>query len=98
MAIRIETVLEPEDLLKLLKKIERDMGRRTTMRWGPRVIDLDILFYDELVLKTPVLEIPHPGITDRYFVLKPLAEIAPGLVHPVVKKTIRELLTSINLK
>ena len=98
MAIRIETVLEPEDLLKLLKKIERDMGRRTTMRWGPRLIDLDILFYDELVLKTPVLEIPHPGITERYFVLKPLAEIAPGLVHPVVKKTIRELLTSINLK
>lgn len=92
MAIRIETGLEPEDLLELLKKIEKNMGRRPAIRWGPRVIDLDILFYDDLVLKTPVLEIPHQGIKDRYFVLKPLEEIAPRLLHPVLKKTIRELL------
>ena len=91
IAVEIETSVEPEELLKLLKKIESEMGRLTTFRWGPRVIDLDILFYDDLVIKTPDLEVPHPGIKDRDFVLRPLAEIAPDLVHPILKKSIKEL-------
>lgn len=91
IAVEIETGVEPKELLRLLKKIESEMGRLTTFRWGPRVIDLDILFYDDLVIKTPDLEIPHPGIKDRDFVLRPLAEIAPDLVHPILKKSIKEL-------
>ncbi len=91
MAIEIVTDLEPEALLSLLKKIEKASGRTPEVKWGPRVIDLDILFYDDLVLKTPGLEIPHPEICKRDFVLKPLKEIAPDKVHPVLKKTIREL-------
>ena len=92
MAVKIETVLDPEDLLRLLKKIERDAGRTEGPRWGPRIIDLDILFYDHLIMKTDELEIPHPGIPEREFVLTPLAEIAPGLIHPVLKKPMKELL------
>jgi 2-amino-4-hydroxy-6-hydroxymethyldihydropteridine diphosphokinase len=93
MIIEVATDLAPEDLLGLLKKIETDLGRTSTVRWGPRVIDLDILFYDDLVMKTAGLEIPHPGIAERYFVLKPLSEIAPEMVHPVLKKSIKDLLS-----
>ena len=92
MAVEIVTDLEPEALLSLLKKIETESGRRPGIQWGPRVIDLDILFYDDLVLKTQGLEIPHPQICERDFVLIPLKEIAPDKVHPVLKKTIKELL------
>ena len=92
MAVEIVTDLKPEALLSLLKKIETESGRTTGKQWGPRVIDLDILFYDDLVLKTPGLEIPHPEICKRDFVLIPLKEIAPDKVHPVLKKTIKELL------
>lgn len=94
-AVEAKTILQPGELLKLLKEIEREMGRRSGTRWGPRVIDMDILFYDDLVMRTQDLEIPHPGIQDRDFVLKPLAEIAPDKVHPVLKKSIRELLDNI---
>ncbi len=92
MAVEIVTDLEPEALLSLLKKIEKASGRKPGKQWGPRVIDLDILFYDDLVLKTPGLEIPHPEICKRDFVLIPLKEIAPDKVHPVLKKKIKELL------
>jgi 2-amino-4-hydroxy-6-hydroxymethyldihydropteridine diphosphokinase len=92
MAVEAETALSPEELLAILKKIEVDIGREPTLRWGPRSIDLDILFYDDIVLKTRELEIPHPGIKEREFVLKPLAEIAPDKVHPVLKTDIRKLL------
>jgi len=68
------------------------MGRLEGMRWGPRIIDLDILLYDDLILKTHDLEIPHPGIKDREFVLKPLSEIAPDKIHPIFKKSIKTLL------
>lgn len=95
MAIEIQTDLPPEDLLKLLKKIEIELGRTPGLRWGPRIIDLDILLYDDLVLKTPDLKIPHPGTSNRYFVLKPLSEIAPETIHPILKKTIRALLDSL---
>jgi 2-amino-4-hydroxy-6-hydroxymethyldihydropteridine diphosphokinase len=96
MAIEIETSLRPHDLLALLKKIEDKVGRKTSSRWGPREIDLDILFYNETVLETGDLIIPHPGIEKREFVLKPLADIAPDLVHPVFKKRISEMLREIS--
>ena len=93
MVIKIDTDLTAEDLMERLKQMETELGRTPTVRWGPRVIDLDILFYDDLVMKTADLEIPHPGIAERYFVLKPLSEIAPDMMHPVLKKSIKDLLT-----
>ena len=92
MAVEIETNLEPAELLKVIKEIENSMGRREGIRWGPRVIDLDVLLYDDLILKTGELEIPHPAIKDREFVLKPLSEIAPDKIHPIFKKSIKTLL------
>ncbi len=90
--IRIETDLEPHELLRTLKAIESQMGRAETFRWGPRAIDLDILFYDDIEIHTEELQIPHPLIQNRQFVLIPLAEIDRNLIHPVLKKTIQELL------
>lgn len=90
--VEVETGLKPIPLLALLKQIEHDMGRQHTVRWGPRMIDLDILFYDDLKMDEPGLSIPHPLMHERVFVLAPLAEIAPDLVHPVLLKTVRELL------
>ncbi|MBI4848737.1 MAG: 2-amino-4-hydroxy-6-hydroxymethyldihydropteridine diphosphokinase [Nitrospirae bacterium] len=98
MAVEIETVLGPEELLSVLKKIEVETGRRPEKRWGPRVIDLDILLYDDLIMKTSELEIPHPHISEREFVLRPLAEIVPEKLHPVLKKSIRELLSELSGK
>ena len=95
MAVEAETVLFPKELLKLLKEIESEIGREPAERWGPRVIDLDILLYDDLVIKTPELEIPHPHIAEREFVLRPLSEIAPEKIHPVLKKSMKELLEGI---
>jgi len=95
MAIEIETTLPPEELLRLLKKIETEAGRLPSSRWGPRAIDLDILLYDDLVINTPELEIPHPGIEQREFVLRPLSELAPKTMHPVLHKSIRELLDAL---
>jgi 2-amino-4-hydroxy-6-hydroxymethyldihydropteridine diphosphokinase len=96
MVVEIETGLEPEKLLGILKKIERDAGRKPSKRWGPRVIDLDILLYEDLIVKSPELEIPHPGINEREFVLKPLLEIAPDKIHPLLKKSIKDLLNEIS--
>ena len=96
MAIKIETGLKPYELLGLLKNIESAVGRIPGPRWGARVIDLDILLYDDLVMKTADLEIPHPLISEREFVLKPLAEIAPDKIHPVLKKRITALFNDIS--
>ncbi len=93
--IQIETDLEPLELLRKLKEIESKMGRKEAFRWGPRVIDLDLLLYDDLEMKTDELEIPHPQLTRRQFVLIPLVEINPDLIHPTLKKTMRELLLEI---
>ncbi len=92
MAVSVETALPPGNLLNLVKEIETGLGRTETFRWGPRIIDLDILFYDDVVMEEPDLSIPHPRIKDRDFVLRPLAEIAPDFVHPVLKKSNKELL------
>ncbi len=96
MVVRGETGLAPQPLLEHLKQLELELGRRESFRWGPRLIDIDILFYDDLTLDTRSLVIPHPRLQERAFVLVPLAELAPDLFHPVLKKTIRDLLSSIN--
>ncbi|MBI5188228.1 MAG: 2-amino-4-hydroxy-6-hydroxymethyldihydropteridine diphosphokinase [Nitrospirae bacterium] len=81
-----------KELLKILKEIEKELGREKTSKWGPRVIDLDILFYDNLVIKGPDMEVPHPFMHEREFVLTPLCEIAPDKRHPVTGQTVREML------
>ena len=93
--MKIETDLEPFDLFRMLKAIESRLGRLKTFRWGPRSIDLDILFFDETEIQTEELQIPHPLIHERQFVLIPLAEIDPGLIHPVIRKTVQELLENL---
>jgi len=96
MVIEAETDLAPLDLLKYLKALENELGREPTFRYGPRLIDLDILFYDDLILQKPELTIPHPHLHERVFVLIPLADLAPNFIHPVFQKTIQQLLDSIN--
>jgi 2-amino-4-hydroxy-6-hydroxymethyldihydropteridine diphosphokinase len=92
--IKIETDLEAPELLRSLKIIEAQLGRAETFRWGPRIIDLDILFFDDAEIHTKELQIPHPLIQDRQFVLIPLAEIDRNFIHPVLKKTIQDLLNN----
>lgn len=91
MVCMIETDLSPRDLLKHIKEIEVELGRKKRKKWGPREIDIDILFYGDLVIDEPDLKIPHPGILEREFVMKPLTEIAPEFIHPVYKKPMRLL-------
>ena len=91
-AICVFTHLAPTDLLHTLKSIEKQTGRTDTIKWGPRVIDIDILFYENDVIDTPELKIPHPFIQERRFTLTPLNEIAATFIHPVLKKTVAQLL------
>ncbi len=90
--VKIETELKPMELLLSLQKIEASLGRvRTGKKWEPRTIDLDILFYDDLIIDEPDLKVPHPELHKRMFVLEPLCDIEPALEHPVFNKTIKEL-------
>ncbi len=90
-ACRVGTELGPLELLAALKKVENDLGRTESVRYGPRVVDLDILFYDDIVFETTDLRIPHLHVAERDFVLGPLLDIAPELVHPVLGQSIRKL-------
>ena len=89
--VKAKTYLDPEPLLKHLKRLEVALGRRESVRNGPRLIDIDILFYDDRVLNTDSLVIPHPRLHERAFVLLTLMDIDPDLVHPVHNKTVREM-------
>ena len=89
-ACLVRTQLKPNELLAVLKEIEKNMGRLKGERWGPRIIDLDILLYEDLVIEEKNLCIPHTDMLRRMFVLQPLAEIAPDLLHPVTGKSIKE--------
>jgi 2-amino-4-hydroxy-6-hydroxymethyldihydropteridine diphosphokinase len=93
-AVAIETSLEPLELLHVLQEIERDGGRVRTEHWGPRTVDLDLLLFGDRVLAGRELEVPHPRMAERRFVLEPLAEIAPGMIDPVSGRTIAELLAA----
>ena len=94
--VKVETYMEPSALLKHLKRMEKALGRAPTFENGPRVIDVDILFFDDETINTPPLIVPHPRLHERAFVLAPLADIAPDFEHPVLKKTVRELLAGVD--
>lgn len=89
--LEVKTLLTPQEFLSSILKIELDMGRVREIKWGPRVIDIDILFYDAEIIQEDNLAVPHPWICEREFVLEPLSEIAPNYVHPLERKTIMML-------
>ena len=95
--IKAKTDLTPKELLGFIKQLERKIGREPTFQYGPRLIDLDILFYDELLINTPELKIPHPQIPERAFVLVPLSDIAPDLIHPVLLVSINDLVAGVDV-
>lgn len=94
-AAEVETSLEPDDLFRELQRIESEMGRTREVRWGPRTIDLDILLCEDRLLETPDLVVPHRLMHERRFALEPLAEIAACAVHPILGKTVQELLNEL---
>jgi 2-amino-4-hydroxy-6-hydroxymethyldihydropteridine diphosphokinase len=95
--VQAETYLEPEALLQHLKRLESVMGRVPSFQNGPRLIDIDILFFDDLVLNSPIVQIPHPRLHERAFVLMPLNDLCPDLVHPVLQKSVSELLLATDM-
>lgn len=89
--IEIKTLFTPQELLEKLLSIELEMGRVRTIKWGPRIIDIDILFFDDEIIQDKNLAVPHPWISERMFVLEPLCEIAPNLIHPLERKPVATL-------
>lgn len=92
VAVGMATDASPQAILQAIRNIEKGFGRQRKVVWGQRTLDIDILLYGDLVIQTPELHIPHPRLPERRFALAPLAEIASDLIHPVYRKTIRELL------
>ena len=93
--VELETAVLPRPLLQALKELEKTLGRKESRRWAPREIDLDLLLWNDAVINASDLVLPHPGIASRRFVLEPVAELAPELVHPVLHRTINELLKAV---
>ena len=97
LVVKIETLLDPYRLLGRLQSIQRKAGRlQDSIRFGPRVLDLDIIFYDEMVINSTQLVIPHPRMHKRRFVLQPLCDINPAIMHPVLKTDVRTLLNRLD--
>lgn len=95
LAVEADSSHDPRALLSIIKQIELDMGRVASRRWGPRLIDIDILLYDMAVLDEPDLVVPHPQMHERAFVLDPLCEIAPDVMHPILNKSASDLLRAL---
>ncbi|MHB1156293.1 MAG: 2-amino-4-hydroxy-6-hydroxymethyldihydropteridine diphosphokinase [Phycisphaerales bacterium] len=94
--IELHTAMEPAALLRELLRIETDAGRVRREKWGPRTLDLDLLLYDDLVIDTDTLTVPHPHLHERAFVLQPLCDIDPDLTHPALRRSVRQLLDALN--
>lgn len=95
LAIKIKTGLALKSLLKELQSIEQKLGRIKTIKWGPRIIDLDILFYNDEIISEEEIKIPHPGIAERDFVLVPLKEIGPDFIHPALNEKIADICNAV---
>ena len=93
--LKMRTLLSPEELLERLHQLEQEANRERIIHWGPRTLDLDILFYDQEIIDTADLHIPHPDMQNREFVLAPMNQIAPYLRHPVLNQTISQLLNTL---